>query len=219
MNVTRDNRTLRFTDVPPYTGTTKNGSDYAVNCDSLDVTIGCAGENNVLRAVALDNVVLPHIVDALRRVTPESNDLICAAIAVAARFDSGGFENATTADRAVLDGLRNAYRAFAGHPPVPAPPAHTPGRPWTLAEIRQANADAGQYFFAPKTMKAHGDTMRSWKVRHRNGRVFLERVLPSRDSTGRAMGGVGEVREFNPSNGHIGVPMRTYPEDKQETAL
>jgi len=49
---------------------------------------------------------------------------------------------------------------------------------WTLAEIRLRNRDTGGNFFDRRTMRFFGDTMRSFKVRHRGGLVLLERVRP-----------------------------------------
>lgn len=80
---------------------------------------------------------------------------------------------------------------------------------WTLAEIKQANEAAGRFFFSPATMKAYGDTMASFKVRHYSGnRVFIERVRPMIDRDGVNHGGVGELREFNPQTGEIGIPLK-----------
>ncbi len=79
----------------------------------------------------------------------------------------------------------------------------TPRR-WTLADTKQANTDAGGFFFSRDTMKFFGDTMRSFAVRHAGGKVFVERVRPMRDRSGRNMGGIGDLREFNPETGDVG---------------
>jgi hypothetical protein len=79
---------------------------------------------------------------------------------------------------------------------------------WTLAEIRAANERAGHYFFSRDTMKFFGDTMRSFAVRHIGEKVYVQRVRPMRDRDGRNMGGVGDMREFNPETGDIGLVIR-----------
>jgi hypothetical protein len=80
---------------------------------------------------------------------------------------------------------------------------------WTLAEIKEANTAAGQYFFSRDTMKFFGDTMRSFKVDHDDqGRVYVVRVKQMRDRDGRNMGGVGDRREFDPATGHISTVIR-----------
>lgn len=80
---------------------------------------------------------------------------------------------------------------------------------WTLADIKAANESAGRYFFSRDTMRFFGDTMRSFSVRHDGGKVYLIRVRPMRDRDGRNMGGVGQVREFNPATGDIGLPLKS----------
>ena len=77
-------------------------------------------------------------------------------------------------------------------------------RKWTLSEIKAANERAGNYFFSRDTMKFFGDTMRSFAVRHIDGKVYIQRVKPMYDRGGRSMGGVGDMREFNPATGTIG---------------
>jgi hypothetical protein len=82
-------------------------------------------------------------------------------------------------------------------------------RRWTLSEIRDANMRAGRHFFDRATMRAFGDTMRSFAVRHIEGKVYVQRVRPMRDRDGRSMGGVGQLREFYPETGDIGVPIKS----------
>ena len=74
---------------------------------------------------------------------------------------------------------------------------------WTLADIREANMRAGHHFFERSAMRFFGDTMRSFAVRHRDGKVLIERVRPMRDRDGRNMGGVGKLYKFNPETGDI----------------
>ena len=75
------------------------------------------------------------------------------------------------------------------------------GKKWTLAEIRAANENAGHFFFSRDTMRFFGDTMRSFSVRHVDGRVYVVRVAPTKHKTG-----LGDWREFNPDTGDIGLP-------------
>jgi hypothetical protein len=79
---------------------------------------------------------------------------------------------------------------------------------WTLSAIRLANLEAGFYFFSPATMRAFGDTMRSFRVIHRDGKVFIVRKRPMIDRDGVNHGGVGQIREFDPATGSIGLPIR-----------
>ena len=81
---------------------------------------------------------------------------------------------------------------------------------WTLADIRHANSEAGGYFFRRDTMRAFGDTMRSYRVEHDGDRVFLVRVRPMRNSRGVNMGGVGDRSEFNRATGWIGPVIREW---------
>lgn len=87
------------------------------------------------------------------------------------------------------------------------------GERWTLARIKDANTRAGFYFFSRSTMRFFGDTMRSFAVRHKmvNGEpvVIIERVRPERDRDGRDMGGVGDLRLFDPETGDIGSSAHT----------
>lgn len=48
----------------------------------------------------------------------------------------------------------------------------------TLAEIKAANKAAGQYFFNKDTMKANGETLKSFRVVEIDGRVFVSRRAP-----------------------------------------
>ena len=81
--------------------------------------------------------------------------------------------------------------------------------PWRLSEIRAANDAAGRFFFSRATMRAFGDTMRSFAVSHGDdGTVYVRRVRPMHDRDGRNMGGVGQVRIFDWRTGEIGVPLR-----------
>ena len=79
---------------------------------------------------------------------------------------------------------------------------------WTLAEIKDANMEANQYFFTRDTMKFFGDTMRSFAVHHEDDRVYVVRVRAMHDRDGRNMGGVGDRRLFDPATGHIGPPIQ-----------
>lgn len=82
---------------------------------------------------------------------------------------------------------------------------------WTLSAIKAANDKAGRYFFTKDTMKFFGDTMASFKVRCFDGKIYLQRVKPMRDRDGRNMGGVGELREFDPRTGEIGSVGKPSP--------
>ena len=73
----------------------------------------------------------------------------------------------------------------------------------TLSDIRAANTAAGFYFFSRDTMRAFGDTMRSFAVRRRDGMILIERVRPMRDRDGRSMGGVGKLYRFDPATGGV----------------
>ena len=75
---------------------------------------------------------------------------------------------------------------------------------WTLADIKRANIEAGEFFFERSTMKFFGDTMRSFVVRHIAEQVYVERIAPMRDTSGRSIGGVGERRRFNAITGTLG---------------
>ena len=79
---------------------------------------------------------------------------------------------------------------------------------WTLSEIRQANIEAGRYFFSRATMRAFGETMRSYGVRNINGRVFIVRTKPQHDRDGKNMGGAGKWFEFDPATGEVGLAMK-----------
>jgi hypothetical protein len=85
-------------------------------------------------------------------------------------------------------------------------------RRWTLSAIRAANADSGRFFFSRDTMRFFGDTMKSWTVDYNGPRIFVVRVKPSRDLDGRLMKDAGERREFDPTTGEIGSPIRAQVE-------
>jgi hypothetical protein len=77
----------------------------------------------------------------------------------------------------------------------------------TLSDVKAANEAAGRYFFSRDTMRFFGDTIKSFAVRHIGGRVFVERTrapanAPS-PADARAM--IGELREFDPATGEIGL--------------
>src|SRR5215475_5100671 len=90
------------------------------------------------------------------------------------------------------------------------------GERWTLAQIKDKNMRAGWYFFSRDTMKFFGDTMRSFAVRHEmiDGRpvILIERVRPMHDHAGRNMGGLGDLRVFDPETGDIGVSHKSMDE-------
>lgn len=84
------------------------------------------------------------------------------------------------------------------------------GAPWTLSEVREANLSAGRHFFDRATMRAFGDTMKSFRLAKEklpDGRLILVRVRPMRDRSGRDMGGIGQRRPFDPRTGEIGPPL------------
>jgi hypothetical protein len=74
---------------------------------------------------------------------------------------------------------------------------------WTLAEIRKANTEAGFYFFSRATMKAFGDTMKSFKVVHLRGKVFIERRREPAKAPKGGRSYIGDIRQFNPETGDI----------------
>lgn len=78
---------------------------------------------------------------------------------------------------------------------------------WTLSEIRQANLEAGRFWFSRDTLRHFGETMQSFGVRNINGRVFIVRVKPQRDRDGKNMGGVGKWYEFDPATGEVGLAL------------
>lgn len=79
-------------------------------------------------------------------------------------------------------------------------------RKLTLSDIAEMNADGGGVFFSRATMRAFGDTRRSFAVRHMpDGSVELERVRPMRDRSGRSMGGVGKRYHVDTETGRIWV--------------
>lgn len=93
------------------------------------------------------------------------------------------------------------------------------GKKFTLADIKAANEAAGHFFFSRDTMRAFGDTMRSFRVAHTMEMnqgfpremipaVYLIRVRPMRDNSGRNMGGLGERRHFDPDTGRISTVIR-----------
>jgi len=82
---------------------------------------------------------------------------------------------------------------------------------WSLATIKAANEKAGRYFFSRDTMRFFGDTMGSFRVRCFDGKVYLQRVKPMRERDGRDMGGVGDLREFDPASGEIGSVGKPCP--------
>jgi hypothetical protein len=84
---------------------------------------------------------------------------------------------------------------------------------WTLTDVKYANQDAGQFFFSRQTMRFFGDTMRSFAVRNIGGAVYVDRIRPMRDRSGRSMGGVGDRRLFDPATGHIGMVIREEPSE------
>lgn len=66
---------------------------------------------------------------------------------------------------------------------------------WTLAEIKRKNTESGYFFFSKATMRFFKETMRDWKVIHRdNGEVVVCRKRGGRD---------GKERIFNPETGSI----------------
>lgn len=79
---------------------------------------------------------------------------------------------------------------------------------WTLSAIKEANSDAGNFFFSRDTMKFFGDTMRSFRVQCYGGQIYVVRVKPMRDRSGRNMGGLGDRRLFNPATGDISTVIR-----------
>ncbi len=63
---------------------------------------------------------------------------------------------------------------------------------WTLAEIKRKNTESGYFFFSRATMKFFKETMKSWKVIHRDdGSVAVQRIKD------------GKERIFNPETGNI----------------
>lgn len=78
---------------------------------------------------------------------------------------------------------------------------------YTLADIKRIHEDGGGRFFSRENMRFAGDTLRSFKVRNMpDGSVWMERVRPRRDSSGRSMGGVGELHRVNLETGDIAGP-------------
>lgn len=75
---------------------------------------------------------------------------------------------------------------------------------WTLAEIKAANERAGFYFFSRQTMKFFGDTMRSFAVRHIDGKVYIQRVRRPKNAP-QGYQWAGELREFHPDTGDIDI--------------
>ena len=68
---------------------------------------------------------------------------------------------------------------------------------YTIADVRFANEAAGYYFWKRTTMRFHKDRVADWGVWHRAGRVFIHRKTD------------GQVREFFPDTGNIGLPMKS----------
>ena len=91
-------------------------------------------------------------------------------------------------------------------------PRGTPiqGRKWTINEVAAVNAEKGFFFFSKSTMKGFGDTMASFSVVHADGRVFVKRVKAARNHPvpTLAQGDIGQLREFFPETGNIGVILR-----------
>ena len=74
---------------------------------------------------------------------------------------------------------------------------------WTLREIAAVNEAGGYYFFSPGAMRFFGDTMASFKVVHKDGRVFVQRVKPAHNAP-RGVAMDTRLREFFPDTGRIG---------------
>lgn len=67
---------------------------------------------------------------------------------------------------------------------------------FTISDIRQANMSAGHFFFSPDTMRHFGDRVKDWGVIHKADKVFIHHKR------------TGQVREFFPISGFIGLPLQ-----------
>lgn len=81
-----------------------------------------------------------------------------------------------------------------------------PGELRTVAEVAALNERGGQYFFSRDTMRFFGDSMASFAVRERSGRLFLERVRAARRAPAGSVR-VGQVRPIDPVTGAVGLPL------------
>lgn len=68
MNVTREHRTLHFTDMPEYHHNgTPTSNETRINCgNNLSVILNYTGEGNAFKGIALDNIIIPIVLEALR---------------------------------------------------------------------------------------------------------------------------------------------------------
>ena len=73
----------------------------------------------------------------------------------------------------------------------------------TVSDIRAANIEAGGHFFDRKTMQFFGDTVRNFAVCEIDGAIYLRRVRPMRNSSGKSMGGMGKLYAVNMETGAI----------------
>ena len=68
---------------------------------------------------------------------------------------------------------------------------------YTLSDIRRINGESGRYFFSRDTMRFFGDTMKSFGVRHIDGRVIVYRKRFPRYLA------IIDAWEFHPQTGDI----------------
>lgn len=83
----------------------------------------------------------------------------------------------------------------------------------TLADIKAANEAAGHYFFSRDSMRFWGDTMASFAVRQRGGKVYIERVRKGRSEGGASLP-LGTLREVDMTTGHIGCTLDAEESDR-----
>jgi hypothetical protein len=76
---------------------------------------------------------------------------------------------------------------------------------YTLSDIRRINKANGWYFFSRDTMRHFGDTMKSFGVRHIDGRVILYRKRNPRYLA------IVHAWEFCPLNGNLAGLMEDDP--------
>ena len=79
---------------------------------------------------------------------------------------------------------------------------------WTITAIKQANTDAGFFFFSPDTLRFFHDTPASFSVEQDGDAVYVVRKRAGQNADGFTFGQIGDRRRFNIYTGAIGPVIR-----------
>lgn len=76
---------------------------------------------------------------------------------------------------------------------------------WTIQDVAERNRSGGFYYFSPKTMKAFGDSLSSFKVHEDETGVYVVRIKASKCAPAGYNWREKAWARFNPITGHVGV--------------